>query len=136
MTSSSFFVGDESEMAASHVNCATCSTIELCLNASQRVKIVIAEITIGAERDGRQIGEFSLRWFVDWWADVTIVTRWRSWVSRWWGWVDWWWTRNGTVGITSGASKGQTHFVIFLRNFFSDEILNEILTFKNRHLKI
>ena len=78
MASSSFFVGDVSEMAASNVNSATCSTIELCLDASQRVEIVIAEITIGAERDGRQIREFGRRWFVDWWADMAIVTRWRS----------------------------------------------------------
>ncbi len=127
MASSSIEIGDVSEMAAFHINCATWGTIELCLDASQRVEIVFAEIAIGAERDGRQIGVFNRMWFVNWWADMAIVTRWLSW---WRGWWSWWRTRNGTVGITSGASRGQTHFVIFQWKFFCDEILCDIWTLK------
>jgi hypothetical protein len=60
-------------MAAFHVNCATFSARRWPLDAIQSVKIVIAEITIGAERDGRQIGEFNRMWFFDWTCGSTIV---------------------------------------------------------------
>jgi hypothetical protein len=53
--SSSFEIGDVSEMAASGINCATFSASGRPFNASQSVKIVIAEITIGAVSDGRKI---------------------------------------------------------------------------------
>ncbi len=64
--SSSFETGDVSEMAASHINCAKFSTSGRPFNASQSVKIVIAEITIGAISDGRKIWEFNRMWFLNW----------------------------------------------------------------------
>jgi hypothetical protein len=83
MTSSSLLNGDVSEMAASGINCATGGASGQRLDASQRVKIVIAEIAIGAQRDGRQIGEFS-RWFLSWWtygSTIVGITR-RSTILR------------------------------------------------------
>jgi hypothetical protein len=53
--SSSFEIGDVSEMAAFHISCATFSASGRRLDASQSVKIVIAEIAIGAISDGRKI---------------------------------------------------------------------------------
>ena len=55
MTSSSLLNGDVSEMAASRINCATGGASGRRRDASQRVKIVIAKIAIGAERDRRHI---------------------------------------------------------------------------------
>ena len=84
MASSSLLNGDVSEMAASRIDCATGGASGRRLDASQRVEIVIAEIAIGAQRDGRQIGEFSLRWFLSWWtcgSTIVGITR-RSTILR------------------------------------------------------
>ena len=69
-------IGDVSKVAAPQINSATGGAIERCRDAGERVKIVIAEIAIGAVGDGREIGEFCRRRFVIWWAGViAIVTR-------------------------------------------------------------
>jgi hypothetical protein len=75
--SSSFEIGDVSEVAAPQINSATGGAIERRRDAGERVKIVIAEIAVGAVGDGREIGEFCRRrWFVMRWAGViAIVTR-------------------------------------------------------------
>jgi hypothetical protein len=77
MTSSSLLNGDVSEMAASGINCATGGASGQRLDASQRVKIVIAEITIGAQRDGRQIGvhcRFLSRDLMNRWTLMVMVS--------------------------------------------------------------
>ncbi len=75
--SSAFEICDVSKVAASQINSATGGAIERRRDAGELVKIVFAEIAIGAVGDGREIGEFGLWWwFVIRWAGVmAIVTR-------------------------------------------------------------
>ena len=83
MASSSLLNGDVSEMAASGINCATGGASGRRLDASQREKIVIAEIAIGAHRDGRQIGvhcrflsrDLMNRWTLVVMFAIVVVTR-------------------------------------------------------------
>ena len=83
MASSSLLNGDVSEMAASRIDCATGGASGRRLDASQRVKIVIAEIAIGAQRDGRQIGvhcrflsrDLMNRWTLVVMSAIVVVTR-------------------------------------------------------------
>jgi hypothetical protein len=75
--SSAFEIGDVSKVTASRISSATTSAIERRRDAGERVKIVIAEIAIGAVGDGRQIGEFSRRrrLVMRWAGVIAIVTR-------------------------------------------------------------
>ncbi len=74
--SSALMIGDVSEVAAPQIDGATGGAIERRRDAGERVKIVIAEIAIGAVGDGREVGEFSRRRLVMRWAGViAIVTR-------------------------------------------------------------
>ncbi len=74
--SSAFAIGDVSKVTASRISSARTSAIERRRDAGERVKIVIAEIAVGAVGDGREVGEFSRRRLVMRWAGViAIVTR-------------------------------------------------------------
>ena len=83
MASSSLLNGDVSEMAASRIDCATGGASGRRLDASQRVEIVIAEIAIGAQHDGRQIGvhcrflsrDLLNRWTLVVMSTIVVVTR-------------------------------------------------------------